>query len=128
MCGQHNVRTSSRDNIGQNRDKGHTPNLRTEIKILDPSGNRARATGLEGKDSTDHAIAMDYLEPREFKLQEYGESSIILSYIRCIATGLEGKDSTDHAMAMDYLEPRELKLQEYGESSIILNYIHQNSR
>ena len=60
MCGQHNVRASAEDSIGQNTDKGHTPNPRTEIKIPYPAGNRTRATGLEGRDSTDHATATDY--------------------------------------------------------------------
>ena len=55
MCGQHNVRASAGDNTGQNTDKEHTPNPRTEIKILD-------SDGLEGRDSTDHATAkrMDF--------------------------------------------------------------------
>ena len=59
MCGQHNVRASAEDNTGQYTDKGHTPNPRTEIKIPDPVGNRTRASGLEGRDSTDHAMATD---------------------------------------------------------------------
>ena len=59
MCGQHNVRASAEDNTGQNIDKGHTPNPRTEIKIPDPAGNRTRAAGLEGRDSTNHATATD---------------------------------------------------------------------
>ena len=59
MCGQHNVRASAEVNIGQNTDKGHTPNPRTEIKIPDPAGNRIRAAGLEGRDFTDHATATD---------------------------------------------------------------------
>ena len=59
MCGQHNVRDSAEDNT----DKEHTPNPRTEIKILDPAGNRTRAAGLEGRDSTDHATATDCLNP-----------------------------------------------------------------
>ena len=42
--------------------KGHTPNPRTEIKISDPAGNRIRAAGLEGRDSTDHATATDYVK------------------------------------------------------------------
>ena len=46
-------------NIGQNIDKGHAPNPRTEIKIPDPAGNRTQAAGLEDRDSTDHATAMD---------------------------------------------------------------------
>ena len=57
MCGEHNAE----DNTGQNTDKGHTPNPTTEIKILDPTGNRTRAAGLEGRDSTDHATATDSL-------------------------------------------------------------------
>ena len=47
MCGQHNFRYSAGDNIGQNTDKEHTPNPRTEIKIPDPAGNRNRAAELE---------------------------------------------------------------------------------
>ena len=43
MCGQHNVMASAGDNTGQNTDKGHTSNPRTEIKIPDPVGNRTRA-------------------------------------------------------------------------------------
>ena len=58
MCGQHNARASA-GNTGQNTDKGHTLNPRTEIKILDRAGNRTWATGLEGWDSTDHATATD---------------------------------------------------------------------
>ena len=58
MCGQHD-RASAEDNTGQNSVKGHTPYPRTEIKIPDPAGNRTRATGLEGRDSTDHARATD---------------------------------------------------------------------
>ena len=57
MCGQHNVKASAEDNMGQNTDKGHTPNPRTEMKIPDPAGNLTRAAGLEGRDSTDHATA-----------------------------------------------------------------------
>ena len=59
MCGQHNVRASAEDNTGQNTAKGHTSNPRTEIKIPDPAGNRTRAAGLEGRESTDHATATD---------------------------------------------------------------------
>ena len=59
MCGQHNFRASAEDNTGENTDKGHTPNPSTEIKIPDPAGNRTRAPGLEGRDSTDHATATD---------------------------------------------------------------------
>ena len=57
MCGQHNVRASARDSTGQNTDKGYTPNPRIGIKIPEPAGNRTRAAGLEGRDSTDHATA-----------------------------------------------------------------------
>ena len=53
-------RSSAEDNTGQNTDKGHTPNPRTEIKIPDPAGNRTRASGLEGRDSIDHTMATDY--------------------------------------------------------------------
>ena len=62
MCGQHNVRASAEDNTGQSKDKGHTPNPRTEIKIHDPIRNRTQAAGLEGRDSTDHAMAMDVIK------------------------------------------------------------------
>ena len=57
MCGQNNVRASTGDSTGQNIDKGHTYNPRIVIKIPDPPGNRTRAAGLEGRDSTDHATA-----------------------------------------------------------------------
>ena len=57
VCGQHNVRASAEDRTGLNTDKGHTLNPRIEIKIPDPAGNRTRAAGLEGRDSTDHATA-----------------------------------------------------------------------
>ena len=60
MCGQHNVRASAEGNTGQNTVKGHTPNPRTEIKILDPAGNRTRAAVLEGRDSTHHATSTVY--------------------------------------------------------------------
>ena len=46
------------DNTGQNTYKEHTPNPRIEIEITDPPGNRTRAAGLEGRDSTDHATAI----------------------------------------------------------------------
>ena len=59
MCVQHKVRASAEDNTGQNTDKGHTPNPKTEIKIPDPAGNRTRAAELEGRDPTDHATATD---------------------------------------------------------------------
>ena len=59
MCGQHDVRASTGDNTGQNTNKGHTPNPRREIKIPDPAGNRTRAAGLEGRDSTVHATTTD---------------------------------------------------------------------
>ena len=39
--------------------KGLTPNPRTEIKIPHPAGNRTRAAGLEGRNSTDHATVTD---------------------------------------------------------------------
>ena len=59
MRDQHNVRATVEDNTGQNTNKGHTPNPKTEIKIPDPAGNRIRAAELEGRDSTDHATATD---------------------------------------------------------------------
>ena len=62
MCGQHNVRASAEDYTGQNTDKGHIPNPRTDIKIPDPAGNRFRVAGLEGRDSTDHATATDLIK------------------------------------------------------------------
>ena len=55
MCGQHNARASAEDNT----DKGHIPNPRIEVKIPNPTGNRTRAAGLEGRDSTDHAMGTD---------------------------------------------------------------------
>ena len=57
MCGQHIVRSNARDNAGHNTDKGHTPSPRIEIIVSDPAGNRTRAPGLEGRDSTDYATA-----------------------------------------------------------------------
>ena len=62
MCGQHNARASVEDNTGQNRDKGHTPYPRTEIKIPDSAGNRTRVAGVEFRDSTDHATATDIVK------------------------------------------------------------------
>ena len=59
MCGQHNVRASAGDSTGQNTDKEHTSNPRIGIKIPDPAGNRTRAAGVEGRESTDHATATD---------------------------------------------------------------------
>ena len=57
MCSQHNVRASAGDSTGQNIDKGQTSNPRIGIKIPDPTENRSRAGGLEGRDSTDHDTA-----------------------------------------------------------------------
>ena len=59
MCGQHNVGAIARDNTGQNKDKRLTPSPRIESTFSDPFGNRTRATVLEGRDSTDLALAMD---------------------------------------------------------------------
>ena len=42
--------------------KGHTPNLRTEIKIPDPAGNRTRVAGFGGRESTDHATETNHFE------------------------------------------------------------------
>ena len=61
MCGQHNVRASAEDNTGQNTDNEHTPNPRTEMKIPDPAGNRARAASLEGRDSIDPVTATSFM-------------------------------------------------------------------
>ena len=79
MCGQHNVRASAGDSIGQNTDKGHTPNPRIGIKISDPAGNRTRAAGLEGRDSTDHATATDKFL---FLLTKIKCSSFVMYQIR----------------------------------------------
>ena len=76
MCGQHNVIASAGDNTGQNTDKGHTPNPRTDIKIHDPAGNRNRVAALEGRDFTDQATATD-----PFKFASYIYFSIQLSYL-----------------------------------------------
>ena len=43
-------------------DKGKTPNPRIGKKIPDPAGNRTRAAGLEGRDSTDHVTATGMFE------------------------------------------------------------------
>ena len=69
MRGQHNVRASAEDNTGQNTDKEQIPNPKIEIKIPDPAGNRTRAAGLEGRDSTDHATATDGVILIELVLQ-----------------------------------------------------------
>ena len=60
MCGQHNVMATAADNTGLHTGKGHTPSPRIEIKIYDPAGNRTRAAGMEGRNSTDHVTATDY--------------------------------------------------------------------
>ena len=59
ICGQQNVKASARDNTGQDTDKGQTPSPRIGIKILEPTENRTRAPGIEGRDSTDNAMATD---------------------------------------------------------------------
>ena len=59
MCGQHNVRASAEDNTGQNTKDTHQ--IPGKIKIPNPAGNRTRAAGMEGRDSTDHATATDQL-------------------------------------------------------------------
>ena len=43
ICGQQNVRASTRDNTRQNTDKGHTSSPRIQIKIPAPAGNRTQA-------------------------------------------------------------------------------------
>ena len=54
---QQNVRVFAKDNIGQiTKD---TPTPRKQIKIPDFVGNRIRAARLEGRESTDHAIATE---------------------------------------------------------------------
>ena len=68
MCGQHNVRASAGENTGQNTDKGHSPNPKTEIKIPDPVGNWTQVAGLEGTDSTDHATAVDIFSILRIKI------------------------------------------------------------
>ena len=67
MCGQHNVRATARDNAGQNIKDTSSPKI--EIKISDPAENRTLATGLKGRDSTDHATAMDILPLRDIKMK-----------------------------------------------------------
>ena len=57
MCGYQKDRASAIDNTGETRKD--TLSLRIEIKIADSTGNRTRDVGLKGKDSTDHAMAMD---------------------------------------------------------------------
>ena len=47
MSDQHNVRVTTRDNTGQNTDKGHTPSPRIEIKILTLPGIEPRPPGWE---------------------------------------------------------------------------------
>ena len=59
MCGQHSVRAFAEGNTGQNTDKRHTSSPRIEIRIPDPAGNRTRAAGLEGRESTDHFTVTD---------------------------------------------------------------------
>ena len=58
MYGQHNVRASTETAQDRTQTKD-TPNPRIGVKIPDPAGNQIRAAGLEGRDSTDHATAMD---------------------------------------------------------------------
>ena len=58
MCGQYNVMATTRNNAGKSTDT-QTPSPRIEIKISDSAGNRTGTAWLEGRDSTDHATAMD---------------------------------------------------------------------
>ena len=60
MYGQHNVRASAGDNTGHNT-KDTRPIPGQKLKFLTPAGNRTRAAGLEGRDSTDHATAKDII-------------------------------------------------------------------
>ena len=46
ICGQKNVRTTARDNTGQNTYKEYTPSSRIKIKISDHAGKQTRAPGL----------------------------------------------------------------------------------
>ena len=50
MCDQQNVKAAAGDNTEQNT---------IEIKTSDSAGNRTLASGLEGKDSTDHTTTTD---------------------------------------------------------------------
>ena len=50
MCGQHNVKATTRDNTGQNTKDTNTPKPRIEIKISGSAVNRTRASGLEARD------------------------------------------------------------------------------
>ena len=59
MCGQHNVRAPPETTQDRTQTNKTHPSSRTEIKIPDLAGNRTRAAGLEGRDSTDHATATD---------------------------------------------------------------------
>ena len=45
--------------------KGHTPSPRIEIQISDSAGNRTWTTGLEGRDSADHAT--DFFTARFYR-------------------------------------------------------------
>ena len=62
MCGQHNARASAEDNTGQNTDKGHTPNPRTEIKITWPrrESNPGRRVGRQGRYRPCHGDGLLY--------------------------------------------------------------------
>ena len=84
MCGQHNVRASANDSTGQNTDKGHTPNPRIEIKIPDPAGNRTRAAGLEGRDSSDHATATDKQKNYNIKYSIFFDPVLYVATLRSI--------------------------------------------
>ena len=45
----------------QDRTRRIQPNPRPEIKIPDPAGNRTWVAGLEGRGTTDHATATDFI-------------------------------------------------------------------
>ena len=51
--------------------KGQTPSPRIENKIRDPVGNRIQAGGLEGRDSTGHATATDFVDFRKKLVIKY---------------------------------------------------------
>ena len=47
MCGQPNVRVTTKDSTGQNTDKRDTPSPSMKTEIFDLAENRTWATGLE---------------------------------------------------------------------------------
>ena len=47
ICGQQNVRVTTRDYTGQNTDKGHSLSPRIEMKFLTPPGIKPGPSGLK---------------------------------------------------------------------------------